>query len=418
MKNRYTTGNRFRIVIALALIFILCSAFSQMTKKYEHLVFQDADIRAIFQYLANESGVNIIVNPGITLSVTLDLRNITLQRVIDILLETYDLTMLRENNYYRILTTSDYRQKQKEQMSYENDKKALLDLETRIFQVKHATANELVGAIAQALSPRGESVVDSRSNAIIVTDIPQQFDKIEELLSDLDSPTKQVKVSAKILLVDQNFMRKLGVAWSANTPANAASRSTANETMTMYSATDGVADKLGHFSWGIISGNYAIETTLSAILSNNNNKMIDHPEVTTLDNKSAEIFSGKEIPVTQLDEAGNVVTQFYNVGTRLQITPHITIDDKVLLDLYIERNGIGEASSGIEIIKRTATTSIRIGPDETAVIGGVSTEETRELEEGVPILMDLPLIGRLFKYTTKEISTADLVIFINVDVLK
>ncbi|MFP4459742.1 MAG: secretin N-terminal domain-containing protein [Candidatus Zixiibacteriota bacterium] len=419
MKRIDFTKKSLRLIIALVLILIMSTTFSQMTKRYEHLVFQDADIRAIFQFLSKEAGVNIIVNPEVSASVTLDLRNISLQRVIDILLETYDLTMLRENNYYRIMNTTSYRKKQKDDMSYENEKKSLIDIESRIFQIKYATAGELEGPVNSALSDRGEVVIDSRSNSIIVRDIPQQFEKVERLLDDLDQPTKQVKVSAKILLIDKNVMQEIGVQWQANKTSVDDPMGGSNNDVSMGTTTEQVSSNqsIGRFTWGIISGDYAFETAMAALLSDNNSKMIDHPDVTTLDNKPAEIFSGKEIPVTLRDEAGNVIYQYYNVGTMLQITPHITANDKVLLDLYIERNGIDRRSSGIEIIKRTATTSIRIGPDEVAVIGGVSTEEARELEAGVPVLMDIPLLGRLFKYNTKEIVTADLVIFISVDVL-
>ncbi len=422
----------FSLLFLCITFFQLYTLNAQMDKRYEHLVFQDADIKAIFQFLANESGINIVVNPDVTATVTLDLRNITLQRVIDILLESYDLTMIKETSYYRVMNTEAYRAKQRDAMNYEKQKKDLLDTQTRVFQVEHAKAGEITGALQQGLSHRGTIVTDERSNSIIITDIPEQFSKIETLLEEIDVATKQVKVSAKILLVDKSFLEQIGIKWQMGKPyqnmngqeINAISNRQSilasgidNTGVQTWSNADQVAEKLGNFTWGIMTGEYALQNTISAILSRNSGEIIDQPDITTMDNTAASIFSGEEIPISVLDEAGNTLTRFYNVGTTLDVTPHITVNDRVMLDLNVERNAYTPTSGGYSILKRTAQTTIIIGEDETAVIGGVQTIDTQEGTKGIPILMDLPLIGRLFRYTTDENRTKDLVIFVSAEIL-
>ncbi len=404
-----------------------------MDKRYEHLVFQNADIKAIFQFLANESGINIVVNPDVGASVTLDLRNITLQRVIDRLLESYDLTNIKETSYYRVMNTEAYRSKQREAMNYEIQKKDLLDLQTKVYQVQHAKAEQISVPLQQALSHRGGIVTDSRSNSLIVTDIPEHFPKVESLLEDIDVPTKQVKISAKMLLVDKSCREQIGITWQMGKPlaggdgqdANAIASRQAylsngidNSGVQAWSQADEVADKLGNFTWGIMSGEYALQNTISAILSRNSGEIIDQPDITTMDNSPASIFSGEEIPISILDEAGNTLTRFYNVGTTLDVTPHITVNNRVQLDLNVERNAYTPTSSGYSILKRTANTTIIIGEDETAVIGGVQTIDTQKGTKGIPILMDLPLIGRLFRYSTDENRTKDLVIFVSAEIIE
>jgi type IV pilus secretin PilQ/predicted competence protein len=430
--KKYTN---FRFIILLCGLFAVASMYfyaqAQSSKKYESLVFQDANIKAIFQFLAKEAGVNIVVNPNVQFSVNLDLKNISWQGVVDILLETYDLTMVQDEGYTRVMTLADFRQKQKDVLSYEEEKKTLLPMQTRIFVVKYAKATELSTVLAQAKSSRGTIVVDSRSNALVVTDIPEQFPKMEALLTKLDIETKQVTISAKIILVDQSYLREMGVEWQAGKPASPAGgdanahdardgviSSGTGYGVEAWSQTDEVADKLGHFTWGIMTGEYAFQTALSAIVGRNKGNIIDQPDITTLDNKQAEIFSGEDIPLTQLDESGNVITKMFSIGTTLRITPHITVNDRILIDLYVERNAYTPSTGGYSILKRYATTNIILGPGDYAVIGGISTQDKSLGIKGVPILMDLPLIGRLFKYTTEQTSTKDLVIFVKAKIVE
>jgi type IV pilus assembly protein PilQ len=403
--------------IALFFVFItgLFTGFGSLDRRYEHLVFQEANIKAIFQFISSEAKINIVVNPTVSASVTLDLKDITLQKVIDILLETYNLTMVQESNYYRVMTTDEYRNKQRNAMEYEKAKKDLIDLQTRVFQVENAKVTDLSAAIMQAMSHRGRVSMDNRSNSLVITDIPEQFPKIEQLLNKLDIPTKQVKISAKIMLVDQSFLRELGISWQAS---KAASNGEGVQDFGAQSQTNSVGSRIGNFTWGIMTGEYSLENTLSAILSKNYGKVIDQPDITTLDNKQAEIFSGEEIPVTSLDDAGIVVSKFYQIGTTLRITPHITINDRILLDVYVERNAYTPSAAGYSITKRYANTSVILGPNETAVIGGVSTQDVSNANRGIPILSDLPLIGRLFKYTSEDTRTNDLIIFITSEIIR
>ena len=159
-------------------------------------------------------------------------------------------------------------------------------------------------------------------------------------------------------------------------------------------------------------------SAISAIISEGKGEIIDHPEIITLDNQKAIIYSGERIPINTLDEAGNVVTTFYETGTRLEVTPHITAENRILMSLKPERSAYNPTPGGYTIITRNANTNLIVSNEETVVIGGLTSRESRRQESGIPILKDIPLIGRLFRYQRKDISTSELVIMITPEILE
>jgi type II secretory pathway component GspD/PulD (secretin) len=176
--------------------------------------------------------------------------------------------------------------------------------------------------------------------------------------------------------------------------------------------TDRVSDPTGTYTFATVQGDFDIEGTVSALVSTNKGKIIAHPEITTVDNGEAYIQMGQRIPIKQFDESGNVVITFEEVGTILRVTPHITSEDRILLQLKPERSSYTFDANGVIINTNNAETNVVVENGQTAVIGGLTTQVEMKTRVGLPILKDIPYLGYLFRYTRNEIANRDLVIFV------
>lgn len=418
-------------MVLIALITYILPVFSQQDQVFNNLTFQHANIRAVFQFLAETGNLNIVVDPTVSGSITLQLKNISWQKVMDIILETFDLTSIPNQGYVRIMRTEDYQNELLSDREFLEKQKDLLDLETRVIKINNATADEVAPSVQPALSKRGQITVDQRSNSLIIKELPGNFPNVMALINSLDKETGQLKISGKYMLIDSDFMRELGVRWKAQQLEQdkdlvdveklpAAEKVTDGERMELFSETDLVATQLGQFRWGIISGNFNLEAQISAMTSNGKGRIIDHPEIITLDNMEAEIYSGEKVPIFTMTEAGNATATFYTTGTKLTVTPHITSEDRILMKLTCERSAFAPSAAGgvtFTILTKNANTNVLVSDGETIVIGGLTTQDTKTIESGVPFFKDLPLIGKLFKYNRETTTTADLVFFITPEIL-
>ena len=399
---------------------------SQISENGEHifpeLVFQAADIKAVVNFFAETGDINIIVDNRITGTVDLKLHDVTWATAFQSIINTFGLILIQEGNTFRAMRVSDYRQDILAERDYQQNKQLLIPRETQIFTLSYADANAMADVLRKALTDRGDLVVDGRTNSIIINDIPETFVQVDSLIAVLDKETPQIRVSAKILNVDKELLDEMGVAWEVGAGV---SQGIANQGRTgnipphdqyvdlgVRAQDIGVTDQLGSFRWGIVSGNYDIGAQIAALTSDNRGKIVDNPEIVTLDNQEAEILSGVKIPINTIDDAGNSVTKFFDVGVRLRVKPHITSIGRVSMDLYIERNSYQPASSGYSIVTRWASTSVIVDDGGSLIIGGLTTQDVKKLMRGVPVLKDLPLIGRLFRFQQNHNTESEIVIII------
>ena len=382
---------------------------------FEKLVFQNADIRVIYALLADTAAMNIVVDPEVNIKATLKLDNVSWCQVFSLLLDLYNLRAVRKEGYLYILAESKYWSEKFGEIENVTKEKQLLDTETWLFRIQNVSADLMQESIADAISSRGNIVVDAQTNTLIVTDLPEQLKIISDMIDSLDILNNQVKISCQIVQIDQSSLKELGINWSASEVGGNVKDVSAN--MNQVGGV-GAGGAMGNFTWGIISGSYQFDVRLSAIISEGKGKILDQPHIITMDNISAEIFSGKQIPINTVDQAGNLVTTFYSIGTKLNVKPRIAKDDKIVMELLIERSGYIIGASGYEITTRTATTTLQVGSNDIAVIGGMITNEQQETEYGVPVLMDIPLLGELFKYTNKTVTSTVITIFITPEILK
>ena len=374
---------------------------------FPNIVFQKADLRAVLQFFAETGDINFVVDPPVSGTVDLKLRNVSWATALTSILNTYELIITKEGNTYRVQKISDYRKRILEARKYEEQEKNLIPLETKIIDLSYADASAMVSILEQAKSDRGRLVVDSRTNSIIVTDVPEVFPAIDSLVMLLDTETPQIRVSAKIVSVDKDYIDELGVSWGLS--GTEIQPGDQNVTLSV-NAQDAVP--LGNFTWGIVSGDYNINAQIAALTSKNRGKIIDSPEIVTLDNIEANLKAGVKIPIQTLDEAGNVMTTFYDVGVDLTVTPHVTSTDRVSLAIQVSRNSYQPAAAGYTIVTREARTNCIVDNKGALVIGGLTTSDKKKSQSGVPVLKDIPVIGRLFRYEREEETESELIIFV------
>jgi type IV pilus secretin PilQ/predicted competence protein len=376
------------------------------------LNLQDADIHSVLSLLADYGGVNIVASPQVDASVTMSLKDVTWRQALDILLKTYSLSGVEEPGYIRVLPTQDYLNEQRQIEKHKSEQKSLISLETEVISIKHGTASDMVKGVRTILSQRGTVDTDDRTNSLVVRDLPENIEKVRQLVKTLDKETDQIKISTQLLEIESGSLTELGIDWSIISTESAELMEGDKPSATFDQTTNRVSDPTGTFTFATAEADFDLEGTISALVSTSKGKIVAHPEITTVDNKEAFIQMGQRIPIKQFDESGNVVITFEEIGTILRVTPHITSQDRVLLRLKPERSSYTFDANGIVINTNNAETNVVVENGQTAVIGGLTTQEKRETHSGLPILKDIPLLGYLFRYTKDEVVDRDLIIFV------
>jgi type IV pilus assembly protein PilQ len=375
------------------------------------LQFQAADIQSVFTFLADYGGVNVVVAPDVSGTVTIKLNDVMWRSAMDIIGRTYGLAVVdEEEGYIRVLPAERYRLEVTQTEKHRMEKRQLASLETKIVQISNSTSDDIVKAVQSLLTDRGQATSDPRSNSIIIQEVPENMGKVLQYIAELDKPARQIKISAQLLEIWSTDLDELGVNWSVT--GRSATESGREYIQTGEVVQELPADPAGRYRVVTFPKDLDIDAVVAAVVTNRKGKIIAHPEITTVDNKEAKIQMGQKIPVKQFDEAGNVVIRFEEVGTILNVTPHITAENQILMDLRPERSTYEFDPNGVIINTSNASTNVIVASGQTSVIGGLTTEDEVESEVGVPLLKDIPLLGRLFKTTTKRLENRDLVIFV------
>ncbi|MCK4607372.1 MAG: hypothetical protein KAU35_08765 [candidate division Zixibacteria bacterium] len=377
----------------------------------ESVQFQSADIRSVLTHLADYGGVNVVIAPDVAGRVTIKLDNVMWRQAMDIIGRTYDLAIVdEEGGYIRVMPLKAHREELTEQEKHRSEQRKLVELETRIIKISNSTSDDMIEAVKSLMTERGSVTSDSRSNSIIIQEVPDHMPILLDYIAELDRPAQQIKISAQLLEIFTNDLTEIGIDWSA--AGTYIPNPDREIQQTAAVTTNDVADPAGSYSITALQRGYDVRALVEAIVSNGKGKIIAHPEITTIDNHQARIQMGSKVPIKQFDEAGNVVIEFEEVGTILTVTPHITAENQILMHLAPERSSFQFDAAGVIINTSNAETNVIVANGQTAVIGGLTTEDEVENEVGVPILKDIPLLGMLFKYTNKKVENRDLVIFV------
>lgn len=384
----------------------------------KNLQFQSADIRSVLRFLADYGDVNVVVAPDVKGAVTIKLSNVLWRDALDIIGRTYGLAIVDEpRGYIRVLTEADYRKETSEQEKHKKEQRELVQLETKIIKISNSTSDDIAKTAKFLLTERGEVISDSRSNSIILREVPANISKVTNLIAELDKPARQIKISTQLLEVFTTDLQEFGIAWTAagtykpskplGAPPSSRSYPQKGEVLTARGT-----DVAGRYSVSAIGSGWSVDAVVEALVSSGKGKIIAHPEITTLDNTTARIQVGQKIPIKQFDQSGNVVIKFEEIGTILEVTPHITAKNRILMHLKPERSTFQFDPNGIIINTSNAETNVIVENGQTAVIGGLTTQDEVESEIGIPILKDIPIIGMLFRFRQTKTESRDLVIFV------
>jgi type IV pilus assembly protein PilQ len=367
-------------------------------------------------------------------------------RSVETILKMNGMWYACNENILRIASSGTLRRESDEEASMKESKKKAEDLITRIVPINYATASAIEGTIKKSLSPRGETVTDTRTNTLIVKDLARNVDEVVSLIKLLDKPIPQIMIEARIVEASLTFSRSLGVQWGGNFKADAAHGNpvglsfpnsgavTGGPTMGAVpsgngnflvnmpaAAGAGTGGGAVGFSFGSLSKALNLDLVLSALESTGEGKIISSPRVSALDNKEAKIEQGISIPFSTTS-AGGTQIQFIDAKLALTVTPHATPDKKIFMKIQATKNApdtsILGASGQPSIRKNEATTEILLADGETAVIGGILTTNRSVAYTKVPFFGDLPLIGWLFKTKTTQENKGELLIFITPRVVK
>jgi len=383
----------------------------------KNLQFQSADIRSVLRFLADYGDVNIVVAPDVKGAVTIKLSNVLWRDALNIIGRTYGLAVVDEKSgYIRVLTEVDYRKEKSEREKHNKEQRELVELETKIIKIANSTSDDIAKTAKSLLTERGEVISDSRSNSIILREVPANMKKVISLIAELDKPARQIRISTQLLEVFTTDLKELGISWNvAGTYTTTSGRSYPQKGEVLTGRNTDVA---GRYTVSALQSGWSVHAIIEALVSSGKGRIIAHPEITTLENKTARIQVGQKIPIKQFDASGNVVIKFEEIGTILEVTPHITAKNRILMHLKPERSTFQFDPNGIIINTSNAETNVIVDNGQTAVIAGLTTQDEIESEVGIPILKDIPLIGVLFRYRTTKTESRDLVIFVTPTIIE
>jgi type IV pilus assembly protein PilQ len=399
------------------------------------LNFQNIEVRAVLQLIADFTGFNLVATDTVSGNVTLRMRNVPWDQVLDIILKSKGLGMRKDGNVMLVAPTEEIAAREKLELESAQQVTELSPLRTEFIQVNYAKAavlaNLIQGSNKNLLSNRGNVSIDERTNTLIVQDVGSSLEAIRNLVARLDIPIRQVMIESRIVNADESFSRDLGVQFGYSKRSVDALTNEGTATMGSAAVFDleptsdnflvnlPVAGTSGiGFTVGKI-GSYLLQLELSALLAEGRGEDIANPKIITANQTEAVIESGVEIPYQEASSSGATATSFKKAVLSLRVTPQITPDDRVILDLQVSQDSQGATTAqGIPVINtKNVTTSVLVDDGETVVLGGVYTQTDRNDQDRVPFFGDLPYIGFLFKNSRVRNTRNELLIFVTPRIL-
>nr|WP_298722520.1 type IV pilus secretin PilQ [uncultured Steroidobacter sp.] len=438
------------------------------------LNFQDIETRAVLQLLADTSGQNMVISDSVAGNVTLRLQNVPWDQALDVVMRTKGLDSRQEGNVIFIAPASEIAAREKELLTARKEAQELSPLRTEYLQVNYAKASDLATLIKSGagslISDRGSVAIDERTNTLLLQDTAERLADIRRLVSTLDIPVKQVMIEARIVIVSDDYSRDLGVRFGANvafnqggsdglgllggplntenqigispypvvagqggnpigTPTNGDSGQLGGfglpeNALDRYLVNLPAANPAGRLALALIDSDYLVDLELSAAQAEGRGEIISSPRLITANQREATIEQGVEIPYQESSSSGATTTQFKKAVLSLKVTPQITPDNRVILDLTVSKDSVGQlvasATGGFvpSIDTREIVTQVLVNDGQTVVLGGILETERRDAERKVPYLGDIPVVGRLFKSTTTTDNKDELLIFVTPRILR
>ena len=414
------------------------------------LNFQDIDVRAVLQLIADFTEINLVASDTVDGSITLRLQNVPWDQAMELVLKTKGLDSRRIGNVLMVAPAAEIAERERQEIEANKQLAELAPLKSEFIQIRYAKAADVVTLFeagseqgGSLVSERGSVVVDDRTNSIIVTDTTAKLDEIRALIANVDVPIRQVMIEARIVIASSDVDEQLGIKWGggyvesdvdsvfsvartidATTVINNAILEGSVAPVPTAPFVDlGIESPTSGFAVGFTSDDLFLSAELAALEATGKGEVVSQPKVITGDKQQATIKSGREIPYQEGAASGATTTQFKEAVLQLQVTPNITPDDRIMLDLVVNQDSVGElvpsATGGsVPSIETTElTTQVLVGNGETVVLGGVFKNEESLKVQKVPLLGDVPGLGALFRSTTNTNRKVETLIFITPRIL-
>ncbi|WP_295685481.1 type IV pilus secretin PilQ [uncultured Nevskia sp.] len=434
----------------------------QYTGEKISLSFQSIDVRSLLQIIADVAQTNMVVSDSVTGQIAMRLQNVPWDQALDIILRTKGLGQRKSGNVILVAPLDELAQREKADLENEKQKVQLAALRSEIIQVNYAKASELASLIKSkdnsVLSERGSVTVDERTNTMLVLETRDKLGEIRALVQRLDIPVRQVLIESRIVVARSNFDREFGARFGfsgnrtrdggngglistsgsgegtntslsgsptglpsigGSTPAPRAAGAIGDR----YNVNLPVANPAGSIALAILGRNSLIDLELSALQSEGKGEVISSPRVITANGKQAAIEQGREIPFQNATSSGATAVQFKKAVLSLNVTPQITPDNRVIMDLAVtnDSQGTDVAQSGggsaPAIDTRKVTTQVLVDNGQTVVLGGIYEQTSNDSVTKVPLLGDIPVLGVLFRNKIKIQNKTELLIFITPKIL-
>lgn len=408
------------------------------------LNFQDIEVRSVLQLIADFTDLNLVASDTVSGRITLRLKNVPWDQALELILKTKGLDQRQVGNVLLVAPAAEIAAREKLELENQKQISELAPLHTEFIQVRYASATQLfelfnnaAGNEQSVLSERGSVIVDERTNAIILTDTADRLQEFRKVINQLDIPVRQVLIEARIVTASDDFSEDLGIRWgfadlkqqSSTRFRKAGGSLTTLEDLQDIIAGGGVGDitspehmvvDLGvakegasSFGVGLTGAGYLLDLELSALAADGHAEVVARPKVITADKNPALIESGTEIPYQEATSSGATSTSFKDATLALEVTPQITPDDRIIMELNVKQDTVGAVFNGVPSIDTNQIeTQVLVDNGQTVVLGGIFTTDKQYSTTKTPFLGDLPYAGRLFRRTEERDNKTELLIFI------
>ena len=410
-------------------------ATPRYTGAHISLDFKDADIKNILRLIAEVSNLNIVAGEDVQGTVTIRLTDVPWDQALDVILLSNKLGKTLEGNILRIAPIERLNREKQAVIAARETADKLEPLKKGLIPVSYADASQLKEVVinSKVLSPRGSIEIDPRTNTMIVIDIEKNIREVRRIIDQLDSPTPQVLIEAKVVQINPTYTKELGVSWESSystTSGNDAligvggsggvdidlGKGTVTSTGNIIDLAPAVGPGVGGaISWGYLEPGFGIFQKIAALEKEEKVEIISSPRIMTLDNQEAMVEQGVDLPYLKLSEEGVTSTEFKKATLSLKVVPHVTADGSIMMDIEVKKDQkSAQTGAGGEpgIDTRRATTKVLVRNRSTVVIGGIYEQTATDIHNSVPYLGRLPLLSFFFKSTTKNREKTELIIFI------
>ncbi|MGQ0697190.1 MAG: type IV pilus secretin PilQ [Panacagrimonas sp.] len=410
------------------------------------LSFQSVDIRSLLQIIADVAGTNMVVSDSVSGSIAIRLQNVPWDQALDIILRTKGLGVRRDGNVMLVAPLTELAERDKVELESQKQHAELAPLRTELIQINYAKAADIAALLKAGedtiLSERGRVNVDERTNSLLVLETRETLSTIRALIAQLDVPVKQVLIEARIVIANNDYSKELGARFGISsrsqsgdvvtTSGSAAAAGSTAQTGNFpgpanindrFNISLPASSNAGRIGLAILGANYLVDLELSALQAEGRGEVVSSPRVLTANAKQASIEQGVEIPFQQNSSSGATNIQFKKAVLSLTVTPQITPDNRVIMDLNVTQDNIGDivptgdGGTAPAINTREVTTQALVDNGATVVLGGIFVQENRNDIDKVPFLGDIPILGAAFRNRLTVSNKDELLIFVTPKIL-